>query len=60
MAKISLLLDEDVRPILGEILRHRDYNVIHVLELERTGKADAEQLEYGQQRAILTHNVRDS
>lgn len=45
MAKVSLLLDEDVRPILGEILRHRDYDVIHVLELERTGKTDGEQLE---------------
>lgn len=31
------------------------------LELERTGKTDAEQLEYAinQQRAILTHNIRD-
>jgi len=61
MAKVRLLLDEDVRPILGEILRHRGYDVIHVLELERTGKTDAEQLQYAisQQRAILTHNVRD-
>ena len=32
MAKISLLLDEDVRPILGEILRQRGYDAIHVLE----------------------------
>jgi Uncharacterized protein conserved in bacteria len=55
------MLDEDVRPILGEILRHRGYDVVHVLELERTGKTDAEQLEYAisQQRAILTHNIRD-
>jgi predicted nuclease of predicted toxin-antitoxin system len=61
MAKIRLMLDEDVRPILGEILRHRGYDVVHVLELERTGKTDAEQLEYAisQQRAILTHNIRD-
>jgi predicted nuclease of predicted toxin-antitoxin system len=61
MARIRLLLDEDVRPILGEILRNRGYDVVHVLELERTGKTDAEQLEYAisQQRAILTHNIRD-
>lgn len=56
MAKIRLLLDEDVRPILAEILRHRGYDVIHVLELERSGKTDAEQLDHAvnQRRAILT------
>jgi predicted nuclease of predicted toxin-antitoxin system len=61
MAKIRLLLDEDVRPILAEILRQRSYDVVHVLELERTGKSDAEQLEYAVscKRAILTHNIRD-
>ena len=61
MAQISLLLDEDVRPILAEILRQRGYDAVHVLELERTGKTDAEQLEYAvsQKRAILTHNIRD-
>jgi hypothetical protein len=32
MAKIALLLDEDVRPMLGEILRQRGYDAIHVLE----------------------------
>ena len=60
MAKIALLLDEDVRPMLGEVLRQRGYDVIHVLDAGRTGKSDAEQLAYAvsQQRAILTHNVR--
>lgn len=60
MAKIALLLDEDVRPLLGEILRQRGYDVIHVLEAGRAGKSDAEQLAYAvnQQRAVLTHNVR--
>ena len=38
MAKITLLLDEDVRPILGEILRQRGYDAIHVLDAGRTGK----------------------
>ena len=60
MAKIALLLDEYVRPKLGEILRERGYDTIHVLEANRAGKSDAEQLAYAvsQQRAILTHNVR--
>ena len=60
MAKIVLLLDEDVRPRLGEILRQRGYDAIHVLDVGRTGKKDAEQLAYAvsQQRAILTHNIR--
>jgi len=60
MAKIALLLDEDVRPMLGEILRQRGYDAIHVLDVDRTGKSDADQLAYAvsQQRAILTHNVR--
>lgn len=61
MAKIALLLDEDVRPVLAEILRQRGYSALHVLELERTGKSDEEQLTYAveHQRAILTHNIRD-
>jgi|SRR3989304_7445163 len=61
MADIALLLDEDVRVILAEILRQRGYDAIHVLEADRTGKTDPEQLAYAasQQRAILTHNVRD-
>ena len=60
MAKIALLLDEDVRPMLGEILRQRGYDAIHVLDAGRTGRSDAEQLAYAvsQQRTILTHNIR--
>ena len=61
MADIALLLDEDVRVILGEILRQRGYDAIHVLEADRTGKTDPDQLAYAanQRRAILTHNIRD-
>jgi len=60
MSNIALLLDEDVRLKLGEILRQRGYDVIHVLEVDRGGESDPEQLEYAtsQQRAILTHNIR--
>jgi len=61
MANIALLLDEDVRVKLAEILRQRGYDLIHVLEVDRAGKTDPEQLAYAtsQQRAILTHNIRD-
>ena len=61
MSDIALLLDEDVRVTLGEILRQRGYDVIHVLEADRAGKTDPDQLAYAasQQRAILTHNIRD-
>jgi predicted nuclease of predicted toxin-antitoxin system len=61
MAKIRLLLDEDVRPLLAEILRQRGYDAVHVLELGRTGESDAEQLEFAVDhgQAILTHNIRD-
>lgn len=61
MAKIILLLDEDVRPMLAEVLRQRGYDAIHVLELGRTGKSDAEQLAYAVElkRSIFTHNIRD-
>lgn len=61
MAKIALLLDEDVRPLLGEILRQRGRDVVHVIEVDRAGKTDADQLAYAasQRRAVLTHNIRD-
>jgi len=61
MAKICLLLDEDVRVALAEILRERGYDAVHVLEVQRESKSDSEQLDYalGLGKAILTHNVRD-
>ncbi len=61
MSRISLLLDEDVRLVLAEILRGRGYDVVHVLEIGRAGKSDPDQLAFAvrQERTILTHNVRD-
>lgn len=61
MANVSLYLDEDVRVLLAEILRGRGYDVIHTLEVNRTGKSDEEQLAYAIRRkmAILTHNTGD-
>ncbi|MBU4321000.1 MAG: DUF5615 family PIN-like protein [Nitrospinae bacterium] len=61
MSDISLYLDEDVRALLAEVLQNRGYNVSHVLETERTGISDAEQLAYAvkHEMAVLTHNIRD-
>ena len=61
MSDISLYLDEDVRPLLAEVLRNRGYNATHALEINRTGKSDEEQLAYAvkHKMVILTHNIRD-
>lgn len=61
MTKVSLYLDEDVRVLLAEVLSNRGYDVIHPLEVGRTGKSDEEQLAYAvsHKRAILTHNIKD-
>lgn len=42
MAQISLFLDEDVRVLLGRVLRERGFDVYHVLERGRKGKSDRE------------------
>lgn len=61
MSKISLYLDEDVRVLLGEVLRERGYNAIHPLEIETISKSDEEQLIYAveHEMAILSHNIKD-
>lgn len=61
MSDISLYLDEDVRVLLAEVLRNRGYNVSHILEVNRNGKSDNEQLAYAvkHKMAILTHNIKD-
>ena len=61
MSKPALYLDEDVRPLLAEVLRQRGYDAVHVIEVKREGKSDVDQLEYAveNQRVILTHNIRD-
>ena len=57
----ALFVDEDVRVMLAEILRQRGYVATHVLEIGREGRSDADQLEHAvkEDRAILTHNIRD-
>ena len=61
MTEPALLLDEDVRLLLADILRQRGYDAVHVLEAGRGGCSDLEQLNYAieQGRAVLTHNVHD-
>ena len=61
MLKWRLLLDEDVRVLLAEVLRERGYDTVHVLELNRGSFSDTEQLDYAinDKRTLLTHNVGD-
>jgi hypothetical protein len=61
MAAIRLLIDEDVHLLLSETLRRRGFDAQHVVELNRAGLSDPEQLAFavGQRRAFLTHNIRD-
>jgi len=58
---IRLYLDEDVRPMLAEILRMRGYDAVSCIEMGRTGATDEEQMiaAIREKRAILTHNIRD-
>lgn len=61
MAAIRLLIDEDVRLLLSETLRRRGFDAEHVVELNRAGLGDSDQLAFAvrQRRALLTHNIRD-
>jgi predicted nuclease of predicted toxin-antitoxin system len=61
MAKVKLLLDEDVHLGLASALRKRGYDATHVQELARTGRSDREQMEYAiaQESCIFTFNVKD-
>jgi Domain of unknown function (DUF5615) len=44
-----------------EYLRQRGYDAVYVLELDLTGKTDAEYLEYtnSRRRAVLTREITD-
>ena len=44
MEEIKLYLDEDVRPLLAEIMRTRGYDVISCVEKRALGLTDEEQL----------------
>lgn len=58
---VQLYLDEDVDPLIAQVLRHRGINCLATQEANNRGKSDAEQLAFAasQQRAFLTFNVKD-
>jgi predicted nuclease of predicted toxin-antitoxin system len=60
-SQIRVYLDEDVRPLLAQVLRERGYDVISCIELKLVGLSDENQLTMAIQmeRAILTHNIKD-
>lgn len=61
MSAIRLLLDEDVRPLLAEVLQSHGYDVVAVGPLGMGGTPDPALLTWAvqQKRAILTHNTSD-
>ena len=61
MEEIKPYLDEDVRPLLAEIMRTRGYDVISCVEKRALGLTDEEQLKTAikAKRAFLTHNIKD-
>ncbi len=61
MASIRLYLDEDVFPLLAEILRQRGFDAVSAHELGRTCLPDSDHLEYAirERRNVLTFNIGD-
>ena len=58
---ITLYLDEDVDPLLAQVLKDRGIDCISAKEALNLGRSDREQLAFAtnQERAILTLNVKD-
>lgn len=61
MASVTLSLDEDVRPLLADILCDRGFDVVSAVRAQHLGLTDEEQLHAAIKagRTFLTHNVRD-
>lgn len=61
MIPVQLYLDEDVDPLLAQVLRNRGVNCLSTQEAQNRGKSDKDQLSFAvnQGRAFLTFNVRD-
>jgi predicted nuclease of predicted toxin-antitoxin system len=59
--RVSLYLDECIRPLLARVLRERGYDCISSLELNLAGASDEDQLlkAAALERAILTFNIVD-
>lgn len=58
---IRLYLDEDVDPLLAQVLRDRGVDCLSTQEARNLGQSDSDQLSFalGQGRTILTFNVKD-
>ena len=61
MNAVKIYLDEDVRPLLAEILSARGYDAVSAIGRRRQGLRDRQQLEISirEQRTFVTHNIRD-
>lgn len=61
MSLIRLYLDEDVRPLLAEILRGRGYDVVSALEVKHIALPDSDHFRFAREngRALLTFNICD-
>ena len=61
MENIKIYLDEDVRPLLAEVLRKRNYDAVSCVEKGFFGLTDEKQLitaiESG--RTMFSYNIRD-
>jgi len=59
VSAIRLLLDEDVRPLLAEVLRDRGYDVVTVMAEGLAAEDDTDVLRHAveQRRTLLTHNI---
>lgn len=59
MSTPRFLLDEDVRPLLADVLRERGYDAVAVVPLGLGESDDSEVLQHAieERRALLTHNV---
>jgi len=57
----KLILDEHIWSYLAKILREQGFDVIHVNEVNLDATPDEEILQFaaGEQRAVVTFNVRD-
>ncbi len=58
---LRLYLDEDVDPLLAQVLRDRGVDCLSTNEADNRGSPDAQQLVFAtaQRRTLLTFNVRD-
>ncbi|MFQ5780088.1 MAG: DUF5615 family PIN-like protein [Nitrospiria bacterium] len=58
---VKLYLDEDIDPLLAQVLRDRRIDCLSTQEADHCGLPDADQLAFAaeQERAILTFNVKD-